>query len=82
MSEWLDQADLAAVTGMDDVVYENVGKFIDHDASIIGFFDNPLYAPLLEQERFRAQDKILTDRINTERAKLGLEPYRPIAGTD
>ena len=81
ISTWLDQADLAAVTGMDDAVFEYLGKFIDHDGSSVEFFDNPVYRPLLEQERFREQEKILTDRINTERAKLGLEPFRPIAET-
>jgi TolB-like protein/Flp pilus assembly protein TadD len=80
---WFDQADLAAVTGMDDVVFENVNKMIDHGGSGVGFFDNPMYAPLLEQERFRAQEKILTDRTNAERAKLGLEPFQaPLAAMD
>jgi len=79
---WFDQADLAVVTGMDDVVFENIVKIADKLPGV-GVFNNPLYAPLLEQERFRAQNKILTDQTNEERAKLGLEPYQaPLAAMD
>ncbi len=45
--------------------------------------DTRIFSPLLEQERFRLQEKILTDRTNEERAKLGLGPYQaPLAAMD
>jgi tetratricopeptide (TPR) repeat protein len=79
---WFDQADLAVITGMDDVVFENITKISDIGPGV-GIFRNPLYAPLLEQERFRMQNKILTDGVNEERAKLGLAPYQaPLAAMD
>ena len=79
---WFDQADLALITGIDDVVFENIVKIADNGPGV-GVFRNPLYAPLLEQERFRAQNKILIDGTNEERAKLGLGPYQaPLAAMD
>jgi tetratricopeptide (TPR) repeat protein len=79
---WFDQADLAVITGMDDVVFENIVKIADNGPGV-GIFRNPLYAPLLEQERFRMQNKILTDGVNEERTKLGLGPYQaPLAAMD
>ena len=42
-----------------------------------------LVNPLLEQERFRMQNKLLTDGVNEERTKLGLGPYQaPLAAMD
>jgi len=79
---WFDEADLAVVTGMDDVVFENITKIANNGPGV-GIFRNPLYAPLLEQERFRMQNKNLTDRTNEERTKLGLAPYQaPLAAMD
>jgi hypothetical protein len=67
---------------MDDVVFENIVKIADNGPGV-GIFRNPLYAPLLEQERFRMQNKILTDGVNEERTKLGLGPYQaPLAAMD
>jgi TolB-like protein len=79
---WFRQADLAVVTGMDDVVFENIDKIAGNGPGV-GIFNNPLYKPLLEQERFRLQNKILTEGVNEERAKLGLGPYQaPLAAMD
>jgi TolB-like protein len=79
---WFDQADLAVLTGMDEVVYENIVKIADNGPGV-GIFRNPLFAPLLEQERFRLQNKILIDGANAERAKLGLGPYQaPLTAMD
>lgn len=67
---------------MDDVVYENIARIADNGPGV-GIFRNPLYAPLLAQERFREQYKILIDGANEERAKLGLEPYQaPLTAMD
>ena len=79
---WFDQADLAVITGMDDVVLEIITKIAENGPGV-GIFNNPLYAPLLVQERFRMQEKNLIDRTNEERAKLGLGPYQaPLAAMD
>jgi TolB-like protein len=76
-SQMFDQANLDVITGDYDAAHEDLVKLIDRGMSTVSIFENPAYAPLLEQERFRELDDIMTDRINAERAKLGLDPYRP-----
>ncbi len=45
-------------------------------------FASPIFDSIREDPRFQDIEQQVLTRVDEERAKLGMEPYRPFAATD
>ena len=75
----IEAAELAALTGTDEEVLIQVRKIIANNGVGVNFFDYPIFERMKDNAEFQKLDAILVKRANDERAKLGLDPYLPVA---
>jgi len=75
----IEAAELAALTGTDEEVLVQVRKIVGNNGVGVNFFDYPIFERMKDNAEFQKLDAILVKRANDERAKLGLDPYLPIA---
>jgi TolB-like protein len=75
----VEAAELAALTGTDEEVLVQVRKIVDNNGVGVNFFDYPIFERMKDIAEFQKLDAILVKRANDERAKLGLDPYLPVA---
>jgi len=75
-------ADFSAVTGDVDGVLAKVKRLVDIDTAGVEFFDLPYYERYFEIPAFREMNDIIVARANEERAKLGMDAYRPMTVID
>jgi len=78
----LSQAQLAALTGNADSALGYLQTSFDSGLRRIPELDSPIFENLRDDPRFTSIRRSMTAHLDAERAKLGMEPYRPIAATD
>ena len=78
----MSEAEYSAIVGDDNTLLRAVRKLVDLDAVDVALFDLPYFEPYFNNEEFRAMNDTIVARANTERAKLGLGPYNPMAVTN
>lgn len=76
------QAELAALSGDVDATLTQLQRALDNGFVSAGGFDTPILDFIREDSRFIEIERSLKARVDEERAKLGMPPYRPIAETD
>ena len=80
---WYQAAARAALVGDIDAAIAAGHNSIDLgylDAN--GFSWSRIFDPLREKPEFKALEQRLADRVDANRAALGMPPYRPVAATD
>jgi TolB-like protein/Flp pilus assembly protein TadD len=78
----VEAAELAALMGTDEEVLVQVRKIADNNGVGVNFFDYPIFERMKDNAEFQKLDAILVKRANDERAKLGLDPYLPVAAIE
>jgi len=73
---------LAALTGSDADVLKQVQRLVDNDGLGVNLFDTPIFDRMKDNAEFQKLNATLLKRANSERAKLGLDPYRPVSATE
>ena len=75
-------AEYEMLVGNQEAALDAIQGIVDIDLFSVGAFDTLIFEPLFENERFKELTSTMLEHANTERAKLGLDPYRPIAATN
>jgi len=73
---WNSQAQYAVLTGDIDAAIEHL-RHANDDGYVAAFRFDTLFQLIADDDRFKAIEAASLARANEERAKLGLEPYRP-----
>ena len=76
------QAQFAALSGDVDGTLMHLQRALDSGFVSAGGFDTPILDFIRDNPRFIEIERSLEARVDEERAKLDLPPYRPIAETD
>jgi len=79
---WVSQAEYAALTGDVDDVLKQMQRAVASGYVSTYAFTSPVFESIREDPRFQNLEKQVLTRVDEERAKLGMEPYRPFTATD
>ncbi len=79
---WFSQAQYAALTGDLDEVLKQMQRAVASGYVSTYAFASPIFDSVREDPRFQNIEQQVLTRVDEERAKLGMEPYRPFAATD
>ncbi len=79
---WYDQAEYAALTGGVDDVLKQMQRTVASGYVSTAAFTSPIFDSIRHDPRFQVIEQQVLTRVDEERAKLGMEPYRPFAATD
>ena len=77
-----DEALYFALRGDEEATIAAVEKALDGGFTGATALDSDIFASFHGNAQFEALRKRLADRVDAERAKLGMPPYRPIPVTD
>ncbi len=72
----------AALVGDDEAAIRLIEEFIAKNGVNVTIFAGRLMAPFREDSRFMKFEQLIIERANAERAKLGMDPYRPVPVTN
>jgi len=75
---WYFEAEMAALTASDDEALQHVRKIVDNGGVGVNYFISPVFDRLQTNAGFQRLNATLLQRANSERAKLGLDPYLPL----
>jgi tetratricopeptide (TPR) repeat protein len=78
---WFSEAEYAALTGSDEEVLDRLRYIVDQGTVNALGFESLLFKRVADNDRYRKMDVIIRNRADSERAKLGLAPYRQIMVT-
>jgi TolB-like protein/Tfp pilus assembly protein PilF len=79
---WYDQAEYAALTGDVDDVLKQMQRAVASGFVSTVAFTSPVFDSVREDPRFQVIEQQVLTRVDEERAKLGMEPYRPFVTTN
>ena len=79
---WFSQAQYAALTSDVDEVLKQMQRAVASGYVSTAAFASPIFDSVREDPRFQNIEQQVLTRVDEERAKLGMEPYRPFAATD
>jgi len=79
---WYNEAEYAALTGDVDDVLKQMQQAVASGYVSTHAFTSPIFDSIREDPRFQNIEQQVLTRVDEERAKLGMEPYRPFAATD
>ncbi len=77
-----DEAAYLALSGNEETAVAAIEAVLDAGFGVATALDSYIFNSLHGNERFEALRKRLADKVDAERAKLDMPPYRPIASTD
>jgi hypothetical protein len=77
-----DEALYFALTGDEEATIAAIETSLDNGFGAATALDSYIFESLRGTAEFEAQRKRLAERVDAERAKLGMPPYRPIANTN
>ena len=80
--QWYSQAEYAALTGDIDKVLEQMQRAVASGYVSTAAFSTPIFDSIREDSRFQEIEQQVLTRVDEERAKLGMEPYRPFVASD
>jgi hypothetical protein len=80
--QWYSQAEYVALTGELDKVLEQMRHAVASGHVSTYAFSAPIFDSIREDSRFQEIEQQVLTRVDEERAKLGMEPYRPFVATD
>jgi TolB-like protein/tetratricopeptide (TPR) repeat protein len=80
--QWHASADYAALTGDANEAVAMMQHILDQGGVATNAFAGPVYASMQKDVRVQEIRQKILARIDRERAKLGLPPFRPIAATN
>ena len=80
--QWYSQAEYAALTGDVDKVLEQMRRAVASGYVSTFAFSAPIFDSIREDSRFQEIEQRVLVRADEERAKLGMEPYRPFVATE
>ncbi len=79
---WISQAEYAALTSDVDEVLKQMQQAVASGYVSTYAFTSPIFDSIREDPRFQNIEQQVLTRVDEERAKLGMEPYRRFAATD
>ena len=79
---WYSEAEYAALTGDVDGVLKQMQRAVASGYISTHAFTSPIFDSVREDPRFQDIEQQIFARVDEERAKLGMDPYRPFAATD
>jgi hypothetical protein len=79
---WYAKADFAALTGETEESVAMMQHILDHGVVATNAFASPIYAAMQQDPRVEEIRRKNLAKVNKERAKLGMQPFRPIAATN
>lgn len=79
---WNSEAEYAALTGTDEELLNKLQHMVDGGLVTSTGLKYPMFERVAATDRYLKMDAFLKRRADEERAKLGLEPYRPMAATN
>jgi len=80
--QWYSQAEYAALTSDLDEVLEQMRRAVASGHVSTYAFSVPIFDSIRKDSRFQEIEQQALKRLDEERAKLGMEPYRPFVATD
>ena len=80
--QWYSQAEYAALTGDIDKVLEQMQHAVASGYVSTAAFSTPIFDSIREDSRFQEIERQVLTRVDEERAKLGMEPYRPFVASN
>jgi len=80
--QWYSQAEHAALTGDVDKVLEQMRRAVASGYVSTYAFSAPIFDSIREDSRFQEIEQQVLKRLDEERAKLGMEAYRPFVAID
>lgn len=79
---WFSQTQYAALTGDVDDVLKQMQRAVASGYVSTAAFSSPIFDSVRENPRFQNIEQQVLTRVDEERAKLGMVPYRPFAAID
>jgi len=79
---WYFEAELAALTGTDEDVLVHIRKVVANGGVGVLWFTEPVFDRMKENSEYQELRNTLLARANSERAKLGLNPFLPIVASN
>ena len=79
---WFSQTQYAALTGDVDDVLKQMQRAVASGYVSTTAFSSPIFDSVREDPRFQDIEQQIMARVDEERAKLGMDPYRPFVATD
>jgi len=78
---WYSEAEYAALQGNVEDVVRHLQRVLDYGYVTTDFLNSPIFDSVRNDARLQEMKQQTLQRVDKERAKLGMAPFRPIATT-